>query len=114
MIYAYFNSQDKQIINFTLSGHAEAGPYGHDLVCAAVSALTIGTANNLSRLAEVEPEIDANEEDGGFVEIILPTVVDKKQQDTSTNFSLDHCIITLLDIQEEYGEFLSVSKTNNE
>lgn len=113
MIYAYFNSQDKQIINFTLSGHAEAGPYGHDLVCAAVSALTIGTANNLSRLAEVEPEIDANEEDGGFVEIILPTVVDKKQQDTA-QILLRSLYYSLLDIQEEYGEFLSVSKTNNE
>ena len=53
MIYATFERTDKKYNKFTLSGHAESGPYGHDLVCAAVSALTIGTANNLSRIASI-------------------------------------------------------------
>ncbi len=30
---------------FEISGHAESGPYGHDLVCAAVSAVSFGSVN---------------------------------------------------------------------
>ena len=32
---------------FEAKGHANAGPYGSDLVCAAVSAITIGGINAL-------------------------------------------------------------------
>lgn len=113
MIYAHFNSQDKKILKVTLSGHAESGPYGHDLVCAAVSALTIGTANNLSRVAKIEPEVTANKEDGGFLEIVLPATVDSKDQAVG-QILLTSLYYSLLDVQEEYGEYLSVSKSNNE
>jgi hypothetical protein len=113
MIYAHFNYKNDQVMNYSLSGHAESGPYGHDLVCAAVSALTIGTANNLSRLAEIEPEIDANQEEGGFIEIVLPSQMDKNQQETA-QILLKALYYSLLDIQEEYQEYISVSKTNNE
>lgn len=113
MIYAHFNYKNGQVMNYSLSGHAESGPYGHDLVCAAVSALTIGTANNLSRLAEIEPEMDANQEEGGFIEIVLPSQMDKHQQETA-QILLKSLYYSLLDIQEEYQEYISVSKTNNE
>lgn len=111
MIYAKFERTDKQYIKFTLSGHAESGPYGHDLVCAAVSALTIGTANNLSRIASIEPEIKANEEEGGFLEVVLPQVDEEMHQQTA-QILLENLYLSLLDIQEEYREFISVS-TNN-
>ncbi len=110
MIYAHFETNDEQFIKFTLSGHAESGPYGHDLVCAAVSALTIGTANNLSRIASIEPEIDANEEEGGFLEVVLPQVDDRTHHETA-QVLFANLYFSLLDMQEEYGEFLSVSKS---
>lgn len=34
----------------TLEGHANSDGYGHDLVCAAVSALTLTLAKNVKRL----------------------------------------------------------------
>ena len=110
MIYAQIDLKNDQYFKMTLSGHAESGPYGHDLVCAAVSALTIGTVNNLSRIAGIEPEIDANEEDGGFLEIVLP------QDVAGQHFEIAQILFkslhfSLLDIQEQYGEYISVSKT---
>lgn len=33
---------NNQIKTFELSGHAESGPYGYDLVCAGVSAVSFG------------------------------------------------------------------------
>lgn len=113
MIYAHFNRKNKNILKFTLSGHADSGPYGHDLVCAAVSALAIGTANNLSRVAKIEPEVEANEEEGGFLEIALPEIVDQNQQETS-QILLMSLYYSLLDLEEEYGEYISVSQSNNE
>lgn len=109
MIHAHFDRTDEQYKTFTLSGHADSGPYGHDLVCAAVSALTIGTANNLSRIASIEPEIDANEEEGGFLKVVLPKIVDETQQKTA-HILLENLYYSLLDIENEYGEFLSVSQ----
>ena len=111
MIYAQFDFKDNQYNKFTLSGHAESGPYGHDLVCSAVSALTIGTANNLTRLADVQPEIDMNEEDGGFMELILPEISTETQQQT-VQILLASLFYSLTDIEEIYGEFISVSRTD--
>lgn len=36
----------------TVNGHARAGPYGHDIVCAAVSALTETLIKSLESLTE--------------------------------------------------------------
>ena len=38
------------------SGHANYGPYGHDIVCSAVSALTLTLLQGLRDIAEDEVE----------------------------------------------------------
>ncbi len=113
MIYAHFIQQNRRIKKFTLSGHAESGPYGHDLVCAAASALAIGATNNLIRLANVEPSVDANEEEGGFLEVILPDILDGKQQEIS-QLLLQSLYYSLLDMEESYGDFISVTTQNDD
>ena len=46
MIKGTFKRNDSgRIKTFELTGHADAGEYGSDIVCAAVSALTINTVN---------------------------------------------------------------------
>ena len=35
------------ILKIEIKGHAGSGPYGHDLACAAVSAIIVGTANQI-------------------------------------------------------------------
>ena len=109
MIYAKFDFKDNQYNKFTLSGHAESGQYGHDLVCSAVSALTIGTVNNLTRLADVEPEVEMNEEEGGYLELTLPEILNETQQQIA-QILLASLFYSLSDIEESYGEFISVSK----
>lgn len=49
-----------------MEGHAESGPFGHDLVCAAVSALTLTLWENL-RILEAEDKLEqvCRELDGG-------------------------------------------------
>ena len=44
----------KQYNRVTVEGHAGSGPEGHDLVCAAVSALALTLAGNVSHMVAQE------------------------------------------------------------
>lgn len=111
MIYATFDFKNNQYNKFTISGHAESGPYGHDLVCSAVSALVLGTANNFLRIADIEPEIVIDEKDGGYIELVLPVVSDDSMQQTA-QILMASLFYSLTDIEDSYGEYISVSKTD--
>lgn len=113
MIYAQFILEQNKIKQFILSGHADSGPYGHDLVCAAASAVAIGTTNNLTRIAFIEPKVETNDEEGGFLEVTLPHELDAKQQEHA-EVLLQSLYYSLVDIQESYGDYISVSKKTND
>ncbi|KAF9404136.1 hypothetical protein HW555_014497, partial [Spodoptera exigua] len=67
MIKSSFKRNDAgHIVSFEVTGHAESGPYGSDVVCAAVSALTISTVNGIDALAGFEPIVETNEDESGY------------------------------------------------
>lgn len=47
MIRARFFTKEKDVMGFVIRGHAGYRPYGEDIVCAAVSALTQNTVQSL-------------------------------------------------------------------
>lgn len=47
MIHIIFVDENNEIKSFEVKGHAGSGPYGHDLVCSAVSSIILGGLNNL-------------------------------------------------------------------
>ena len=55
MIEACIRTKRDKIVSYEISGHAESGEYGHDVVCAAVSVLSITTANNIYEMAHIKP-----------------------------------------------------------
>lgn len=52
----------KEFESLEINGHANAGPYGHDLVCAAVSGVVFGGINNL----QGKYQIKQNEKSGSL------------------------------------------------
>ena len=48
MIEAEFLSYGGGLVGFSVSGHAGAGAFGHDIVCAAVSSAVMFTANTIT------------------------------------------------------------------
>ncbi|RBW71603.1 ribosomal-processing cysteine protease Prp [Bacillus taeanensis] len=100
-------NKQKQILSFTMSGHAEAGPYGYDIVCAGASAVSFGTVNAIHSLCDVELIIDM-EEDGGFLRCDvpkgLPTDIDEKVQ-----LLLEAMVVSLKSIASEYGKHIRIS-----
>lgn len=108
LIIGTFKRNDSgRIISFELTGHAQSGEYGKDLVCAAVSALAISCVNGIDALAGVKPIVDANEEEGGYLYIELPE--DSTQEQTNiTQILLENLLLGLQAVQAEYGKYLQL------
>ncbi|WP_062198891.1 ribosomal-processing cysteine protease Prp [Massilibacterium senegalense] len=94
--------------SFAMSGHAESGPYGQDLVCAAVSAVSIGTINAIHTLTGVNLVTDI-EEDGGFIRCDVPNNLSKETFD-NVQLLLEGMIVSLKSIEEEYGKFIQIKE----
>lgn len=79
-------------------GHAGYAKRGQpDIVCAAISVLTIGTVNSLQELAGEKLQIMADESTG-FFRCDFESVLQEK-----SGFLLDSMIFSLENISREYG-----------
>ncbi len=67
----FFRTKDGRIQGFCFEGHADAGEYGYDLVCSAVSALSISTVNAIESLTKAGFSEEEAAEDGGFLKVML-------------------------------------------
>ncbi|MGM0213561.1 ribosomal-processing cysteine protease Prp [Enterococcus sp. AZ109] len=94
-----------RIVSFELSGHAQSGEYGHDIVCAAVSALAISTVNGIDALAGTQPIIDANEVEGGYLYAELVSGLTQEQTNI-TQILLENLLLGLQAIEEENNQFI--------
>ena len=98
---------DNKISSFELSGHAESGPYGYDLVCAAVSAVSFGAVNAVLELCEIPLQIEQGKE-GGFLSVELPHSIDEKLWEKAS-LLFEAMIISLETIEREYSQFIKIN-----
>lgn len=110
MIQASIKRNDKgNIVSFEVTGHAESGPYGSDIVCAAVSALTIGTTNSLITLTGVTPIIEQNDEvEGGYLYVELVKELTEEQLKIA-QVLLESLLISLKGIVAEYAKYIQLN-----
>lgn len=79
-------------------GHAEYARRGKpDILCAAISALTIGTVNSLEELAGERMKVTADEE-SGFFKCDFEDILQEK-----SSFLVDSMVFSLESISREYG-----------
>lgn len=93
-----FRDSDEQYSGFELSGHAEYGEYGQDIVCAAVSALVLNTANSVGAFTEDAYEGSVDEETGEF------SFHFSSQISPESQLLMESLVLGLENIQREYGE----------
>lgn len=80
-------------------GHAEyAKPGRPDIVCAAISALTIGTVNSLEELAGERIQVTADEK-SGFLKCDFESILQEK-----SSFLMDAMVFSLENLSREYGK----------
>lgn len=101
-----FRSQN-EITAFEITGHAGSGPYGFDLVCAAVSAVSIGTVNAAAVLGETDLEVKQGDE-GGYLYVRIPASLPREKMD-KIQLLFEGMIISLKSIEKEYSTFIKVN-----
>ncbi|TPR40197.1 ribosomal-processing cysteine protease Prp [Apilactobacillus micheneri] len=106
------NNLNDNINSFKITGHADSGEYGKDIVCAAVSVLSITTVNGLNEVAELDPKVKSNDIDGGFMEVTIPNT---KNHD---NMIASQAILRsfengMIDISKSYAKYIKLNIIND-
>ena len=68
MIRVRFTTADGLLSGFTVKGHANAGVYGQDIVCAAVSSAAYMTANTITDVLCQPADITVDE---GYMSLLI-------------------------------------------
>ena len=80
MITVCFFTRGSRLCGYKLSGHAGAGEYGRDIVCAAVSSAAYLTANTLTDCFGVDCAVNTGE---GTMELMVGKTQDEAKLVTS-------------------------------
>ncbi|WP_017755948.1 ribosomal-processing cysteine protease Prp [Calidifontibacillus oryziterrae] len=99
---------DHSIDSFELSGHAESGPKGHDLVCAGVSAVSFGTVNAIYKLAQTKLTIEQGKQ-GGFLRCVVPDNIDQETEE-KIQLLLEGMLVSLQTIENDYGKNIKITE----
>ena len=96
MITITLYKHQNQYQGFISHGHAGYAEEGYDIICAAVSVLTVNTINSIEQFTD---DAIAVRSDDGYVELILEGEVSKEP-----TLLLDSMVLGLHDIRETYGK----------
>ncbi|MGT2846676.1 ribosomal-processing cysteine protease Prp [Streptococcus massiliensis] len=108
MIQAVFErAEDGELRSAEITGHAESGEYGFDVVCASVSTLAINFVNSIEKFAGYEPKLELNELEGGFLRIEIPIDLPPHQREMTQLFFESFFLgLATLAEDEESSEFV--------
>ena len=91
-----------QIVECHFRGHAEAGPYGEDIVCAAISMLSQTSVLGLHEVAEQSMEYQIED---GELHILLSEPVTERGQTI-----LETMLLGIKNVADQYSDFVRVSE----
>ena len=100
MVKVETNYRGKGISSILVKGHAGSGPLGKDIVCAAVSAICIGSLNALENSDDYEIEID-----DGLVSVSIPGALSEHDE-----IVFETMIIQLKTIEVSYSEAITIKE----
>lgn len=92
---SFYYDEDDNINGFCIKGHAGYGKAGEDIICSAVSVLSINTVNSIEELTK--DKFECKEEDG-FLDFRLITISD------SSILLLKSLKLGIEGIIEDYGK----------
>ncbi|GMK47227.1 MULTISPECIES: ribosomal-processing cysteine protease Prp [Paenibacillus] len=95
---------DRRIVSFAISGHAKYADRGKDIICAGVSAVSVGTVNAIEALATVE--LPAKMKDG-WLSSDIPEQPDKEIDD-KVQLLLESMVVMLGTIAKTYGKYVVI------
>lgn len=100
MIKVLITAHDHKVTSVVVSGHANSGEYGKDLVCAGVSAAVNGVCNTLAKHDFLKVGTIVYKE--GYVSISSDHMTSEHQ------LILETLITTLESIEDAYGTYIKI------
>lgn len=92
---------EKAITEVKVEGHAGYAEIGQDLVCAAVSAITFGTANAIEALLGIETVQSIDE--SGFLHFKLPHIEDNERH-KQVQLLMEAMLVSLHTVADSYTD----------
>jgi len=104
IIVSILRGKDNDIAGFEVSGHAGYAKPGQDIVCAGVSAVTVGTVNSIAALTGTVMEAEMK---NGFLNAKLPREV-RPDQAQQVQLLLSSMVVMLRSIEGSYGKYIQI------
>lgn len=95
MIKIEIHKSGQQYKGFRSQGHAGYAEDGYDIICAAVSVLTVNAVNSIETFTEDAFQV---QQDDGLLELMLTDTPSRE-----TDLLLNSMVLGLQDIQNNYG-----------
>lgn len=103
MIKALFEKNNDSIVSINLSGHAESADEGYDMVCSAVSAISLTIANGITDVVKVNPNLSLED---GFLSMDFKNL---SQEDIEkSQVLMQTLLIGLKSIEISYGDYITI------
>ena len=103
MIKVRILRMNQRIVGFIVKGHANYDEYGKDIVCAGVSAITVGGLNAVAKALNNDLTKFKVEMSEGYTSL---NVLDTEKQDVQT--ILETLEIQFKTIEETYSKFIKI------
>ncbi|NBD25922.1 ribosomal-processing cysteine protease Prp [Paenibacillus glycinis] len=95
---------DSRIVSFAIEGHAKFANPGKDIICAGVSAVSVGTVNAIEALAGVVLPASMK---SGWLRSEIPAGEDAAS-DAKMQLLLESMIVMLESIAASYGKYVVI------
>lgn len=108
MIEVTVTRNQADIAEIEISGHANAGRHGEDIVCAGVSAISIGILNGIDHLLGITPDIQHVATGGGYLRWRLESTADQALHEKQQLLA-ESMVIALISVAQQYERYVSIN-----
>ena len=108
-VYVSRDEHSNCITSFEVKGHANFAEHGYDIVCAGVSAVTVGTVNAIEKLAGIELPVKVK---SGFVSSKVPSF-DEATVNEKVQLLLESMLVMIESIANSYGDYVELHNANS-
>ena len=101
MINAEFTKTEKGFCSFKISGHAEHGEYGEDIVCAGVSSAVMLTVNGITEVLKANAKVS---DKGNEISLSLNTI------DELPRIYIESLLLHLKNLKADYPNAIRIEE----
>ncbi len=102
-LVSLFKTQDGRLCGYLVDGHTGYAQTGYDIVCSALSFLSITCANALESVADTKPRIQMDEKNGR-----LRVTLNKGQLTQATDIIMQVFRQGLMDLKDTYPDYVEI------